>query len=644
MCGILGIIGGVGQSPVGLPAAAVRMRDALAHRGPDGWGLAVFERDGIEERSSAAPPAYRVRLEHASRAAVFGHHRLAIIDLSRGGHQPRATPDGRFWITYNGEIYNYRELRAELASAGVRLDSESDTEVLLALYVRDGPACLDRLRGMFAFAVWDDEDGMLFLARDRFGIKPLYHAQTPDGALLFASEPKAITASGLLGAATPAPDAAPAFLRWGYLPPGVTWHQRTRPIPPGHWARWDGRTLLVERWWSVAEAVGEPPRRTAGLAEAGTVVRDALTASVRAHLVSDVPVGVFLSGGLDSTAVLAAAREVHAGPIRTFTVVFPGTSLDESALARAAADRCDTDHAEVSVTADRFLASLDRFFEAMNEPTADGLNTYLVAQAAREAGLTVVMSGLGGDELLGGYDSFLRVPRLHRWTRGLRSIPGAGRLAGRLVTRLPGRRGPKLAALLVDPPSSLAGTWRRYRALFTDAEVRALLGPDAALPPVDTVSRDRVDPFWEIARCEIEEFMTPQLLRDTDVFTMAWGLELRTPFVDHAMLTAVALAGRWPRRRGESFKQTLFGAMGGLLPPAHLARRKQGFVLPLDRWLRSILAGPHPPDDAFAALTREARYRPVVERFLSGRAHWSRPWALYVFERLWGRARTGSAV
>jgi len=631
MCGILGCVRHAPARDGADVAAVVRMRDVLAHRGPDGWGLVRLEGGRIEEEGSGRPSAGRPRAPAAPWTAAIGHQRLAVIDLTDGGRQPRSTPDGRFWITYNGEIYNYRELRGELESRGVRFTSESDTEVLLALFARDGAACLDRLRGMFAFAVWDDRDGALFLARDRFGMKPLCYAMPSAGSIAFASEPKALLAAGLVQP-RPAPESAARFLRRGCLPADASWYADVRVVEPGGWVRWTREGIATGRYWSLDEADGAPPR-SASAESAAAAVRLALVASVRAHLVADVPVGVFLSGGIDSAAVLAAAREVASGPLRTFTVVLPGAPHDESAPARRAAERFGTEHVEIEVSGDRFLEQIGRFFDAMDEPTADGANTYLVAQAARSAGLKVALSGLGGDELLGGYPSFVAVPRLGRLIGALGSVPGGRAAAAWFAGRLPTRGAPKMAELVGRTPPRLDEVWRAYRALFTDAQVRELTGGGVTAPPDDASGQTSDDPFWTVSRCEIEEFMEPQLLRDADAFTMAWGLELRTPFVDHELLAAVRAAGRWARAGGASYKATLFGRMPGFLPDEHLRGPKRGFVLPIEQWLRRAVADPSARDAALASVFAEPRCRPIVERFARGRLHWSRVWALYVLER-----------
>jgi asparagine synthase (glutamine-hydrolysing) len=354
-------------------------------------------------------------------------------------------------------------------------------------------------------------------------------------------------------------------------------------------------------------------------------------------MVSDVPVGVFLSGGLDSTAVLAAARDAYDGPLRTFTVVFPGTSLDESALARRAAAQFGTDHVEVHVSGDQFFANIDRFFDVMDEPTIDGANTYIVAQAAHEAGLKVVLSGLGADELLGGYASFVRVPQIRRLVAGLDRVPGGCATAAWIAAHTPDPRAPKMAELLGGPARSLVEVWRSYRALFSRAHLRALVGTG----PVESGMADRAetnDWFWDVARLEVEEFMCPQLLRDSDAFTMTWGVELRTPFVDHMVLSAVRDTVRWRREGRASYKATLFRHMRELVPETHLDRPKQGFVLPLEEWLRRALDGSARPDKALAAVCAEPRYRFAIDLFRRRRLHWSRIWALYVLERF-GRGR-----
>jgi len=633
------MVAGASHDISDLRLMALRMSDALGHRGPDDWGDVTLFEGGIIERSKNCARGHVIsRLERsgADQTAILGHRRLAVIDLSNAGHQPMSTVDGRFWITFNGEIYNYRDLRRELESLGTTFRSNSDTEVLLALYAKEGARCLQRLRGMFAFAVWNVERRELFIARDRFGMKPLYYWRRP-GLFVFASELKAILACGHASAEIDN-SAWATFLSRGCLVAPKTLYREIEALPPGHWARWSGRELTVERYWTLSQTIA------AGQAAAGSAaspvdvadkIRTALVESVTAHRVSDVPLGVFLSGGLDSTAILAAIRQSYSGPLRTFTIAFPGTQWDESHLARQAAAHYGTEHTEVEVSKEDFCQHLDDIFLAMDQPTVDGYNTYFVAKCLRQAGGKVALSGLGGDEFLGGYQSFVDVPRLYQLSRLAERVPWLAQLSARVAGRLPLRRAPKMAQLMRGSPYSLQTVWRDYRALFTDEQVRDL----GFVPPL-TGDSGRADaglknPFWDVARLEVEGFMTPQLIRDADVFTMRHGVELRMPFVDHLFLGSVLGAGKWTRVRGSSFKLALFLTMKGFLPSDQLRGRKKGFLFPLEVWLRECLSDGTPSE-----LSRQVRsylhkpcYRPYVEGFRRGQLHWSRIWALYVLER-----------
>ncbi len=632
MCGIVGLAAPAPHAPRDLASVVDRMLRAVEHRGPDDWGVALMEAGRVAERSLRHPDAAVGGRGAAQESTVaLGHRRLAIIDLSDGGHQPMRTADGRFWITYGGEIYNHRALRKELESQGTSFRSTSDTEVLLALWARDGIQGLGRLRGMFAFAVWDDARGELFLARDRFGIKPLYYGLGPGGLVLFGSELRPLLASGLCSRELD-PGAELEFLARGSVRAPATIHRELRALPPGHWARWSAGSLEVRPYWSLDEAAGATSPRPAPAAEAAGRIRDALVESVQAHLVADVPVGVFLSGGLDSTAVLAGVRRIHSGPLRTFTLVFPGTRWDEGGLARQAAARYGTEHLELAVTRQDFYAAAEEIFGAMDQPTVDGVNAFFVGRLAARAGAKVALSGLGGDECLGGYDSFVRVPRIHRALALGRRAPRLGSLAARLAGRLPAAWAPKLTHLLERPDLPLEGVWERYRGLFPEAQLVSLAG--RAVAPAAAPRAAMGDPFATISRLEMERFMIPQLLRDADVFTMCHGIELRTPFVDHVFLDAVRRAGRW-RRGAASYKLALARAMGDFLPAEHLAGPKRGFTLPFEQWLRHALLETAPGGFArdFQGAMGKPDYRPFVEGFVRGRVHWSRVWSLYVLER-----------
>jgi asparagine synthase (glutamine-hydrolysing) len=363
----------------------LRTRDAMASRGPDGTGIWVSPDGGLG----------------------LGHRRLAIIDLSPTGLQPMGRDDERFVIVHNGEIYNYRELRRELTDLGEEFVSHSDTEVILALYAREGAAMLSRLRGMYAFAIWDARERRLLLARDPYGIKPLYYAER-QGVLRFASQVRALVAGGALPGGQETAGLV-GFLLWGSVPEPHCLERGVRALPAGH-------HLIVEEGRVGAprahHSFVKPP--TAAEADVAAALED----SVRAHLVSDVPVGVFLSAGLDSGLVAALARRRHAEPLSTFTLRFDdyhGTPADEGPLAAEVARTLGTRHVERRVRREEFLDLWPQALEAMDQPSIDGFNTYVVSRAAHDAGFKVVLSGLGGDELMGGYSSFREVPRWRRW-------------------------------------------------------------------------------------------------------------------------------------------------------------------------------------------------------------------------------------
>lgn len=611
MCGIAGLVDRGGRSPVELDAALTRMQAAVAHRGPDGAGMVRRAASG------------------ARAAAYLAHQRLAIIDVSDAGRQPMATRDRAHWITYNGEIYNHAALRADASMAGMAWRSASDTEVLIEGLARHGTPWLERLRGMFAFAWWDEPAARLVLARDRFGIKPLVWAQPAPDLLLFASTPQALAASGFLSLVS-AGGGDVELLARGSLPAGTSQWRGVSVVPSGHAVVWETGAPRVERWAPEAGWAG-PVREERPVREVGREVHAAMLDSVRAHFVSDVPVALFLSGGRDSVALLAAARALEDVPLRTFTVTMPGSSLDEGRQARGAAEYFGAEHTELAVDSMDLDEALDAFFAAMAQPSVDGFNTFLVARAARRAGIKVALSGVGGDELFGGYPSFTDVPRLQRALR-VGGLPL--RRAAPLLARWPSNRVAKLAAIARTGPRSTGAVWWEYRGLWSRPEVQALTG--GARPPEPPEGMDcEGDPFTVIRAWEWREFLERQLLPDADAYTMCHPLELRTPFVDHEFVRAVLAAGRWSRGSSPTYKQALFDTMPDLTVPALREAPKQGFVLPFAAWLRAALASPRPSLWAdVARRLRVPRYQRQVDRFLAGRLHWSRLWALYVRERV----------
>ncbi len=616
MCGIAG---GFGRAPLERDVAA--MAAALAHRGPDGGGIAVL-------RDRAGEPR-----------GALGHRRLAIIDLSPTGAQPMSSADGRLTITYNGEVYNYRELRRELTAAGATFRGTSDTEVILVGWQRHGPGFLRRLRGMFAFALWDRDLGRGYLARDGFGIKPLYVAAEGE-VLLFASELRALLATGRVRPAL-SWSGVRSFLATGSVPEPETIVDGVQAIAPGvlfELTPGRGQPCLIPReTFDGRAAIPEAPRRYEDPGEAAAAVRAALRSSVARHLVADVPVALFLSGGIDSSAVVAVASEVAREPLETFTVTFAEADFDESAIARTVARRFRTRHHEVPLSAADCLQALSAAFAAMDQPSLDGLNTFVVSRAVRAAGVKVVLSGLGGDELFAGYPSFARAETVAAWRRRAPWLP---RLAGP-ASRLGTARGEKLAALL-SGASPARAAYVASRMLFGPGQIERLAGAapaaDLSLPP------QGLSPLREVTWYETTGYMRNTLLRDSDVFSMAHGLELRVPFVDGEVVAAAAAAEDDVKRPDGSSKPLLVAAVHDLLPPSVWGRPKQGFTLPFDRWLRTELRGEVEGRFVRSELVRVGieplEALPIWRDFLRGRTGvgWSRPWALYTLVR-WARER-----
>jgi asparagine synthase (glutamine-hydrolysing) len=573
MCGILGILE---REPSGrdLRAALAPGLQALKKRGPDGEGAWV----------------------DATGTVALGHRRLAIIDLSERGLQPMLSADGQLAVTFNGEIYNYRELQAELRAQGATFRSDSDTEVLLHLYAAHGPRMVEKLRGMFAFGLWDAARGTLLLARDPYGIKPLYYAY--DGRTLsFSSQVRALLETGVSRAIDDS--ALAGFYLLGSVPEPRTIARAVRALPAG-------ATLIATRervgepqpYFSIANTFVQAEARGPGPFDEN-VARAWLADSVKHHLVADVPVGVFLSAGIDSGAVLGMMRDVagDSADIEAVTLVFKenvGTMEDEGPLAGNVAERYAARHTKRYVEREELEADLPAFFAAMDQPTIDGINSWLVSKAAAERGLKVALSGLGGDELLGGYPSFHDVPR---WSRLLRPVRPASRALGAarmLVGPVLQRAGisPKAQTLLAHG-GTFEGAYLARRGLFTPWELPALMGAQAAerglaeLDPLGHIRAQIAVPglssaFGRVATLEASLYMRNQLLRDTDWASMAHSLEVRVPLVDSELLRALAPSAV----RGQATKQLLARAPRKRLPDSVAFRPKTGFTTPVGKWLR----------------------------------------------------------
>jgi asparagine synthase (glutamine-hydrolysing) len=595
MCGIAGIISKQSES-ARFGSLLPRLQQAIAHRGPDDRGIYVSS-DG------------RAGLVHA---------RLAILDLSAAGHQPMLSTDGRHVIVLNGEIYNFRALAEKLAQKGIPLRSQSDTEVILELYRLLGVECVRELRGMFAFAIWDDVEKSCFLARDPFGIKPLYYLADSAGTLSFASELRALRKTGIVGSDLD-PEALGAYFRQGSVPEPLTLLRGVRSLEAAHWLRWRDGNLESQSYWS--QPIGSSRESAPPLAatEDTAALRAALADSVEHHFVSDVPVGLFLSGGIDSTALLALAQALGHNAPSTYSLSFDDATFNEGDRARRTAEHFGSTHFERRLSGAEAKNLFADFQCQIDQPSVDGFNTFAISHVAKDHGAKVVLSGLGGDELFGGYPSFARAPALMRLGR----IPAPLRkTAGAMLQAWPGHpRVRRLGDFLVGE-STLASAMSAIRGIFSQREAEALVRhfiPDfgAPTPSGDSVPNGiRADLRDAVSAHELSHYMCNQLLRDSDVASMAWGLELRVPFVDCQLLATVA---RIPAdRRLRPHKAMLLEAVPEI-PEWIATAPKRGFSLPFEKWLREDWR------EVFAAVGQ-----PVAGVHAST---WYQRWTLFVFKR-----------
>ncbi len=517
MCGIAGIVAGQYDASL-LQERLQSMHQLMRHRGPDGEGMYV-DADG---------------------SAALAQNRLAIIELSDAGRQPMSTSDGRFTIIFNGEIYNYPALRATLLDRGVALRGHSDTEVILNLFAIEGRQCVDRLNGMFALAIWDRERRSLFLARDPLGIKPMYVWQH-GAALAFASEIRALLAAGFSPPRL-CIDALAGLLLWGSVPEPATLIDGIRVLPAGHTALFSAGEFSTQPYWKPDCDVPpmEPDR---AVAETRAVLLD----SVRRHFVSDVPVSIFLSGGIDSTSILSLARQAGMSQLNTFCISFDDDAYNEGDVASQTARHFQTQHVDWRLTADQGKQLVAQFLTAIDQPTTDGFNTFCVSKLAHDHGAKVVLSGLGGDELFGSYPSFKRIPQLLAWHRRLGPARRVAASVIEAATRKPQRR--RLAHFLRSDGSMLQAYWA-MRGFFQPSEVQTLVRHytdcDYQFNPKlfdDASGANRPMGDW-ISRLELTRYMKNQLLRDSDVMSMHWSMELRVPFVDRLVVDALGASPR----------------------------------------------------------------------------------------------------
>jgi asparagine synthase (glutamine-hydrolysing) len=628
MCGICGIALSSRSGAEVQRSTIERMRDVMTHRGPDGAGAYVQGRIGL------------------------GHRRLSIVDPN-AGQQPMASDDGAVQIVYNGEVYNHPDIMRRLQTEGVSYHSHCDTESVLHIYEREGFATPKSLRGMFAFAIWDRRRETLFIARDRFGVKPLYYAVTPDGSLYFGSEIKSILASGAVTAALDR-SALPEYLSSHSTFGTGTMFAGIRRLEAGHTLTWRDGEIRIERYWDLSFAHEGEDRRTddAIVAEYGERFREA----VRMRLMADVPLGAFLSGGIDSAAITAVMAGLIDEPVRTFSVAFAERDANELRYARLVAERFRTEHREVVVSPGEFFDALPSMIWHEDEPIAhpSSIPLYFVSRLASEH-VKVVLTGEGSDEVLGGYNRYRATMYNMRFGSGYERLLGRG---GRdfvrdAITALPAssRVRQKLARTFLTLPADITSLYLDNFAVFSRSQLHELWSPDSrrTLDPISPYANaeryfaasDATTLLNKLLYVDTKTYLH-ELLMKQDQMSMAASIESRVPFLDHEL---VEFAARMPERmkiRGMTTKFVLRKAMAGLLPPEILTRGKMGFPVPVGAWLR----GPyrHVLDDLVLGqratqrgLFDPAALRRLVTSHASGEGnHAERLWSLVNLE-LWQR-------
>lgn len=632
MCGIAGAIGFVDES---VRQAVKHMHAQQRHRGPDGEGF----------WSS-------LKGESTGQGAVLAHRRLAILDLSEHGAQPMTDPATGNVICYNGEVYNFKSIRSELAALGHHFESECDTEVILKAYAQWGLDSVHRFRGMFAFALWDARTKQLHLLRDRIGVKPVYYHVVKHGGdrqtVLFASELRALLASGLINRRL-CPQGLSTYLWNGFVNGPHTIIQGVHELSAGHQTTLsaDGVMSAPSAYWRTPDASYDPNAVEALQAE--------LENSVRLRLISDVPLGVFLSGGVDSSAIAALAAK-QGGEVHTFNIGFEESRYDESQYAQAVAKAIGAKHQRILLRQSDFKHQLSDALGCLDQPTFDAINTYFVSRAVREAGVTTALAGTGGDELFGGYRSFRDAPLAAKWGRRLRFAPlSLLRTAANMVTRIklgkPGEVAPqtrwgKLADALAMR-GDLVGVYQVAYGLFTDQFLHQLSDAAHADGVRFGLNSNRYEqltkrvannpPQHAICLLELNNFLGQRLLRDTDAASMAVSLEVRVPLLDHVMIERLAAVSPEMRFFPLGQKQLLRRLALSGLDPSIFDRPKSGFVLPIDAWGRQELGDQMTSTFTDASLCQRVGLQPntvgrLWRSFQSGApgVYWSRLWSLFV--------------
>jgi len=633
MCGIFGAIG-TADSEV-----ANRVSRGMYHRGPDDSGIWFDTTD---------------------TPVTLVNTRLAIIDLSEAGHMPMLSHNNEVAITYNGEVYNFPEIRSELEKLGYEFVSNSDTEVILTAYQHWGNDCVDRFRGMFAFLIWDVRKQRLFAARDRLGIKPLYWTMAGKN-LILGSELKTILASGLIEPVMNY-QALHHYLTFYAVPPPLTMLQGVHSLLPGHCLTWEKGTVSIRQYWDlpVMKSLNSNDIRYDEL-ETRLELRRLLEESIKLRMVSDVPVGAFLSGGVDSSAVVALMANLTGERLKTFSVGYDseGESMDERSYAELVARQYDTDHHELIISGRDVAAQLSNFVCAMDQPTGDGLNTYLVSRATSKH-VKVALSGLGGDELFAGYRQYRYLLHADNISRVWNQAPRLAKSLGR--TFFSGMAGLSGRSALAEVPEWLeSGFLQRYlrtRTLFNEESKTALYRSEISarqtgtIPSIDLLNPylnyDEHDSVMKVTRLELKSYMSHMLLRDTDVTSMAHSLEVRVPLIDHKLVEFAAgipasmkLGNSYMGKFSGRAKVILTDALADVLPKQILQRKKQGFFMPVGSWMLNDLEPIVSEALSSDTVSRRGIFDPgavsgLRSDFENGRASYMKVWALLMLE-LWQR-------
>ncbi len=627
MCGINGIVSGM---DAGKMKESIRtMNRSLAHRGPDDEGEAYFEDKG--------------------RQIALGHRRLSIIDLSSAGHQPMRSNDGRLTIIINGELYNYKALKLDLSraisgSGAVPYDfkTNSDTEVVLAAWITWGIRCLERFEGMFAFALWDNVDKKLFLARDRFGKKPLY-VSTSGNNIVFSSEIRALLASGLVKPKLNL-NALGDYFRYQTVHAPATILENVRMVRGGTCIEYFGETSKEHHYWNIGDCVGKNAEHVGSdPGKANKKIRDLLFSAVEKRLISDVPLGAFLSGGIDSSAIVGVMSKVSTAKVKTFSVIFEEKEFSEEKYSSLIAKKFNTDHHRILLKPEDLLNSLPDVLAAMDHPGGDGPNSYVVSRATKQAGITVALSGLGGDELFGGYPQFKRIVALRKknWITALPLF--TRKLAGSFYHTLKNDIGSEKAQELLAVGSfQFKDTYPVQRLTLTNKTTASLLkkecaaGNDIELMTAGLSNIGKEYLVSTISIAEMQSYMHDVLLRDTDNMSMAHALEIRAPFLDHTLVEYVLSLGDEHKDLSRN-KALLTDALADILPPDIINRPKMGFTFPWKHWMKKELR--ELCETRLDALSKRSFIGEMTPGMLwkdflkdDKRITWSRLWHLVVLE------------